>query len=159
MLLDLTPDELLSTTRSVRRRLDFDQPVSTEDLDACLELALQAPTGSLRQDWHFVVSNDPDTCRRVGEVYRREWLGRVSDDYLEATAAREPDPEHRASWLRMMESARHLAENFPRSPAVLVPCIEGRLDGAPASLQARLALPAPAPRPCASGPASVTLGG
>lgn len=135
-MLDLTPDEVLTTTRSVRRRLDLDRPVSMELLDECLEIALQAPTGSLRQDWHFVVSNDAEQCRAVGEVYRRVWLGLVSDDYLERQAAAEVDESARDDWLNMMGSARHLAENFPLVPAILVPCIDGRLDGAPAIQQA-----------------------
>lgn len=136
MLLDMSPDEMLATTRSVRRRLDFDRSVDPELLKQCLELGLQAPTGSLRQDWHFVASTDADQCRQVGEVYKRVWNGLVTDDYLAAAAERETDPTARAAWLRMMESARHLADNFPEIPAVLVPCIDGRLDGAPAALQA-----------------------
>lgn len=135
-LLPLDPDALLSTTRSVRKRLDFDRPVDPALLEQCLDLALQAPTGSLRQDWHFVVTTDPDQCRQVGEIYKRVWNGLVSDEYLERTAAAEPDPAARASWLRMMESARHLADNFPRIPALMVPAIDGRLDGAPAAVQA-----------------------
>lgn len=136
MALDLTPDEMLATTRSVRRRLEMGRDVPTDVLRECLELGLQAPTGSLRQDWHFVVSNDRAQCRAVGEVYKRVWLGMVSEDYLAKSAEREPDPVARAAYLRMMASARHLAEHFPEIPAVLVPCIDGRLDGAPATLQA-----------------------
>ncbi|MGF1598935.1 MAG: nitroreductase family protein [Acidimicrobiales bacterium] len=136
MLLPLTPDEVLSTTRAVRRRLDVARDVPMAVLDECLELALQAPTGSLRQDWHFVVSNDRDQCRAVGEIYSRVWHGMVSDEYLARAAESEPDEAHRASWLDMMGSARHLADHFPEVPAVLVPCIDGRLDGASAGLQA-----------------------
>lgn len=136
MLLPLSPDEMLATTRSVRKRLDLERPVSEDILRECLDLALQAPTGSLRQDWHFVVSTDPDQCREVGEVYKRVWNGMVSDAYLEKSAAAEPDPAARASYLRMMDSARHLADNFPQVPALLVPCISGRLDGANAPTQA-----------------------
>lgn len=136
MLLPLTPDEMLATTRSVRRRLDLTRDVPTDVLDECLGLALQAPTASLRQDWHFVVSNDRDQCRAVGEVYQRVWLGMVNDDYLGRAAAAEPDEVARADWLNMMGSARYLAEHFPEVPAILVPCIEGRLDGATAMTQA-----------------------
>jgi nitroreductase len=135
-MLELTPDELLSTTRSVRRRLDLEREVGADVLRECLELALQAPTGSLRQDWHFVVSNDRDQCRAVGEIYRDVWLGMVTDDYLAATAERENEPTAKADWLNMMGSARHLAENFPEVPAIFVPCIEGRLEGANAMTQA-----------------------
>ncbi len=136
MMLDLTPDELLSTTRSVRRRLDLEREVGSDVLRECLELALQAPTGSLRQDWHFVVSNDRDQCRAVGEIYRDVWLGLVSEDYLAASAARETDEVARDDWLNMMGSARYLAEHFPEVPAVFVPCIEGRTEDAPVITQA-----------------------
>ena len=136
MMLDLTPDELLSTTRSVRRRLDLERQVGSDVLRECLELALQAPTGSLRQDWHFVVSNDRDQCRAVGEIYRDVWLGLVSEDYLAASAARETDEVARDDWLNMMGSARYLAEHFPEVPAVFVPCIEGRTEDAPVITQA-----------------------
>ena len=134
--LSLSADEVLATTRAVRRRLDFDRPVSDATLRECLELALQAPTGSLRQDWHFVVSTDPEQCRSVGTIYQEVWLGRIDDNYLAKTATAETDPSARADWVRMMDSARYLAENFPRTPAIFIPCIEGRLDGAPAGLQA-----------------------
>jgi nitroreductase len=129
-------DHLLATTRSVRRRLDLERDVPDDVLRECLELALQAPTASLRQDWHFVVSNDREQCRLVGEVYKRNWLGLVTDDYLAASAEREADESARGDWLNMMGSARHLAEHFPEVPAMLVPCIEGRLDGASAMTQA-----------------------
>ena len=42
--LNLTADEVLTTTRSVRKRLDFDREVSTDVIMECLEIALQAPT-------------------------------------------------------------------------------------------------------------------
>src|SRR5215211_3842625 len=64
MLLDLTPDQLLATTRSVRRRLDLARPVEREVLEECLRLAQQAPTASYAQNWHFVVVTDPE--RRAG---------------------------------------------------------------------------------------------
>ncbi|MGI9614928.1 MAG: nitroreductase family protein [Acidimicrobiales bacterium] len=129
-------DHMLATTRSVRRRLDVERDVPDDVLRECLELALQAPTASLRQDWHFVVSNDRDQCRQVGEVYKRIWLGMVTDDYLAASAERESDETAKGDWLNMMGSARHLAENFPEIPAILVPCVEGRMDGASAMTQA-----------------------
>lgn len=136
MALDLTPDQMLATTRSVRRRLDLGRDVPAEVLRECLELGLQAPTGSLRQDWHFVVSNDREQCRAVGEVYRRVWLGLVTGDYRERALKVESDPAAQAAWIRMMDSARYLAEHAPEVPAFLVPCIDGRLDGASAGVQA-----------------------
>ncbi len=136
MKLELGVDEVLSTTRSVRRRLDLEKAVGEQVLRDCLDLALQAPTGSLRQDWHFVVSNDRDQCREVGLINQQVWMSMITDDYLSSSASRQGDAGDQSSWLSMMGSARHLAEVFPEVPAVFVPCISGRLDGADAMTQA-----------------------
>ena len=69
MTLELSADEVLTTTRSVRRRLNLEKEVNPEILKECLNIALQAPTGSLRQDWHYVVSTDRDQCHEVGTIY------------------------------------------------------------------------------------------
>ncbi|HET6210696.1 MAG TPA: nitroreductase family protein, partial [Jatrophihabitans sp.] len=69
--LPLSPDELLSTTRAVRKRLDLSRPVPDELIRQCLQLALQAPSGSNRQGWQWLVITDPGQRRAVGEVYRR----------------------------------------------------------------------------------------
>ena len=68
---ELTPDELLTTTRAVRRRLDLTRPVARELVEECLEIALQAPTGGNRQRWSFVVVADADRRAGVAELYRR----------------------------------------------------------------------------------------
>src|SRR5258706_16458635 len=70
-VLDLSPDELLTTTRSVRRRLDFSRPVEPEVIKQCLEIALRAPTGGNRQGWHFVVVTDVEKRQALGDIYRR----------------------------------------------------------------------------------------
>src|SRR5579884_3108355 len=72
-LLHLSPEELLTTTRSVRRRLDFSRPVEPEVIRECLEIALQAPTGSYSQGWHFVVVTDTQQRQLLAEVYRKGW--------------------------------------------------------------------------------------
>ena len=136
MTLELSADEVLTTTRSVRRRLNLEKEVSPEILKECLNIALQAPTGSLRQDWHFVVSTDRDQCREVGTIYQEVWTKMVTDDYLNASASKQGEKGDQASWLNMMGSARHLAETFPEVPAIFVPCISGRLEGADAMTQA-----------------------
>jgi nitroreductase len=71
MTLDLTPDQLLSTTRAVRKRLDLDRPVPRSLIEECVDLATQAPTGRNRQRWHFIVVTDPDRRRLVGDIFRR----------------------------------------------------------------------------------------
>src|SRR6516164_6559168 len=70
MNLNLTADEVLNSTRSVRKRLDFDKPVSREVLMECLDLALQAPTGSHAQGWQFVFITDPDKKKALADIYR-----------------------------------------------------------------------------------------
>ena len=69
MTLNLSVDELLTTTRSVRKRLDFDKPVPREVLMECLELALQAPTGSNSQGWQWVFVEDADKKKAIGDIY------------------------------------------------------------------------------------------
>ena len=80
--LDLTPDDLLTTTRTVRKRLDLDRPVGIEIIRECLEIALQAPSGSNRQGWQWVVVTDAEQRRRVGDIYREE-----TQRYLESKYA------------------------------------------------------------------------
>jgi nitroreductase len=73
--LGLTADEVLTTTRAVRKRLDLTRPVDPEELRECLEIALQAPTGANRQNWHFVVVTNPTTIAALGDLYRRGIAG------------------------------------------------------------------------------------
>src|SRR5690242_20369614 len=70
MTLNLTVDELLTTTRSVRKRLDFDKPVPRDLVMECLELALQAPTGSNAQGWQWVFVEDPAKKKALADIYR-----------------------------------------------------------------------------------------
>jgi len=72
-LLDLTPDELLSTTRAVRKRLDFERPVERELVDECLALAQQAPNGSNAEPWRFVVVTEAAARAKLAECYRTGW--------------------------------------------------------------------------------------
>ena len=117
-------DHVLSTTRAVRKRLDFDRPVPREVVEECLQLALQAPTGSNRQGWHFVIVTDAEKKRRIGELYRESW-------YAYANAGRpsyqEDDPRHRQQ-PRVISSAQYLADRFGEVPLMVIPCIEGRVD-------------------------------
>ena len=125
-LLPLNLDELLSTTRAVRKRLDFDRPVERSLIEECLRIALQAPTGGNRQRWHFVVVTDAAKRRAIAELYRRGW-----HVYLHFE-----DPVREAVQRRVGESAQYLADNLERAPVFLIPCLPGRMDGLPASAQA-----------------------
>lgn len=126
----LSADELLTTTRSVRKRLDFDKPVSREVIIECLELALQAPTGSNAQGWQWVFVTDPAKKTALADIYRSN-----ANPYLDL-----PTPERgdiRDDQVgAVMNSAKYLNENFEKAPVLMVPCLEGRPDGAPAGMQA-----------------------
>ena len=133
--LPLTPDELLSTTRAVRKRLDFTRPVEPSVLDECLRLAQQAPTASNWQDWHFVVVTDPEKRAGLAELYRRG-----GESYLHRPSALPnihfDDPERQAQTARIWESARYLLEHIHEVPVHVIPCVAGRTDGLPAVSQA-----------------------
>src|SRR6185437_11522030 len=73
VLLPLSPDELLSTTRSVRKRLDLNRPVERTVIEDCLRLAQQAPTASNRQHWHFIVVTEAAKRLALAELYRKAW--------------------------------------------------------------------------------------
>jgi nitroreductase len=128
--LPLTPDELLSTTRAVRRRLDLERPVERDLLEECLALAQQAPTGGFAQNWHFVVVTDPERRAALGELWRRggeRYIGRRVEAAQEGGSGMVQ---------RMVASVQHLYDTIDRVPVHVVPCIEGRTDGTPAALQA-----------------------
>jgi nitroreductase len=128
MMPELTTDELLSTTRSVRKRLDLTRPVEREVLEDCLRLAQQAPTASYSQNWHFVVVTDAGRRAALGELWRK-----VAGPYLERrTEAAAADP-HVA---RIGDAVRHLAEHIHEVPVHVVPCVEGRTDTASTFQQA-----------------------
>lgn len=129
MILDLTPDQLLSTTRSVRKRLDLERPVEPEIVMECLELALQAPTGSNRQGWHWMFITEPDKKQALAEIYRRNFIA-YRDSGARPTYE---DSDSRAQrQTAVTDSANHLADHFHEVPILMIPLIEGRLDNLPA---------------------------
>lgn len=129
-ILDLTLDELLTTTRSVRKRLDFDKPVPREVLMECLELALQAPTGSNAQGWQWMFVEDAAKRKAIADVYRvaaTPYLDMPKPEYGDSRDERTP---------LVMDSAKYLNEHLEEAPVFLIPCLEGRPDGAPAGISA-----------------------
>jgi nitroreductase len=126
MKLNLTADEVLTTTRSVRKRLDFDRPVDRATVEECLNIALQAPTGSNRQGWHWVVIEDSALRRAVAGVYRTNF-----EMYRSMPAAEYGETDSRGQRQgNILDSAVYLSDNFHRVPLLLVPCLWGRLDNA-----------------------------
>lgn len=119
MLLDLTPDELLSTTRAVRKRLDLTRPVEREVIEECLGLAQQAPTASYSQNWHFVVVTDAGKRAALGELWRE-----VAFPYLErGSGPREGQMQ------RIGDAVVHLANHIHEVPVHVIPCVVGRYEG------------------------------
>lgn len=133
MDLDLSADELLSTTRSVRKRLDLDRPVERSVIEECLELAIQAPTGSNAQGWHWVVVTDGALKAQIAEHYAAGF-----DPYFSAGGAAYPADDPRGErQAAVSSSARYLRDHFHEVPAMLIPCQWGRVPGdAPAGAHA-----------------------
>jgi nitroreductase len=135
---NLTPDELLTTTRSVRRRLDLTRPVPLELVRECLQIALQAPSASNRQTWQWLVITDPDLRAAIGTFYAR-----AVERYLASPAAAgklfADDPDRAPVQRRVGESVAYLGKHMGEVPVLVIPALRvggsGRL---PAGSQASL---------------------
>lgn len=131
MKLNLSADDLLRTTRAVRKRLDFDRSVEPEVIKECLEYAVQAPTGSNSQGWQWLVVTDADKRQALADIYRKGWELYTTMDGNAATAYKGDDPDRIAQQERVTDSATYLADNFERVPVMVIPCLPMRLDGLP----------------------------
>ncbi len=128
-------DYILTTTRSVRLRLDFDRPIAPSVINECLEIALQAPTASNSQQWQWFVITDPDKIAGIAAIYR--------DSFMQLAAARAdegprwPEGDSRAAAAEgVTRSATYLANEMHRCPALLIACINGRVEDAGPMAQA-----------------------
>ena len=121
-----TVDELLSTTRAVKRRLDLDRPVDLGTVRSCLALATQAPVGHHDQDWRFIVVTDPGTRARLGELYRIGF-DRYAASLTGASDGSDQDNHRVGSELResLSTSALFLLDNYGRVPVLVVACFGG----------------------------------
>src|SRR5262249_15429027 len=123
--LDLSVDELLTTTRAVRKRLDISKPVPRAVLEECLELALQAPNGSNRNEWRWIIIDDPVMIAKLAQEYRAA-MGILQ-------SGQQPSPMSPAGEVpregKLMESALSLPEKLDKMPAMLIPLMPGRPDG------------------------------
>jgi len=129
-----TVDHLLTTTRSVRKRLDFTRPVPTELIQRCIDIALQAPTGSNQQGWSFVVVTDAGKRRALADLYRKAFRFYVENPDLRRTY--EPDDLRTRQMPRILDSATYLAEHLHEAPVHVIPCVEGRVEQAGVVAQA-----------------------
>ena len=113
-------DELLTTTRAVRKRLDLTRPVDPDVILECVRLAMQAPTASNAQDWRWLVITDADKRAAIAEIYRS-----IGAEYLAHAVANASDPQTR----RVYQSALGLTETLVRVPVHVIPCLLRRLEG------------------------------
>jgi nitroreductase len=118
----MTADEVLTTTRAVRKRLDFDRPVDPELLRECVRVALQAPVGSNRPKMRFVIVTDPDLKAQVGRVYGEVYQGYRQSAGYPANAGSDED---QATMRRVAESADVLGERMGEAPVLVLGCFDG----------------------------------
>lgn len=137
----LTPDELLTTTRSVRKKLDLSRPVNRNVIEDCVKVALQAPSASNSQKWAFLAVTDQSLKDELSRLYRRG-----SESYFAAAAAvrnREslnssPTTMTQAAIERLRSSAQFLVEHLSEVPVLVIPCYHGRPEKIPFAAQAAL---------------------
>ena len=124
MRLNLSADEVLATTRSVRKRLDFDRTVERQIVMECLELALQAPTGSNSQGWQWVFVEDQGKKDALAAIYRERF-----EMYRTMPRATYDEGDTRAERMdAVVDSAGYLSDNFEKVPIMMIPCIKSRVD-------------------------------
>ena len=125
MKLGLSVDEVLTTTRAVRKRLDVSRPVPRALIEECLELALQAPNGSNRNGWRWVIVDEPVLVEKLAAEYR------AAMGLLNSGAIPTPNPLNSGipGEEKILQSAYALVEKLPKIPAFVIPLMPGRPDG------------------------------
>lgn len=122
-VVELSVDALLTTTRSVRKRLDLTRPVPFGLIRECLEIAVQAPTSSNLQNWGFIVVTDAAQRRAIAEVYRRTWELIIASPFAVANRFQD-DPARNREQRKVSDSASYLAEHIGEVPVLMIPCVE-----------------------------------
>ena len=115
-------DELLSTTRAVRRRLDFERHVPDDLLLRCIELAEQAPTGGDIASRRWIVIRDPEVKAKLAELYRAAGGSNIIKRADDRRGTGHPEE-------KAVESTAHLAENLERVPVLILVTVWGVHDG------------------------------
>lgn len=126
-------DHVLTTTRSVRKRLDLTRPVDPKIIEEAIDIAIQAPTGSNVQGWQFVVVTDPKTKQAIADLYRKG-----ADLYRtqRPRATYPPDDPRAKQQVRMAASGASLYQHMQDVPAIVFFGIEGRVETEPLAAQA-----------------------
>lgn len=129
-------DHLLTTTRSVRKRLDFKRPVDLGVLERCIEIAYQAPTGSNAQGWHMLVVTDAAKRAALAKLYKQAFT--MYRGMAESAPQVQQGDPRRDQTLRIIDSAEYLTEHLQEAPVHVIPCIEGRVENGPVIMQASI---------------------
>jgi nitroreductase len=124
--LGLTADEVLTTTRAVRKRLDLNRPVEMSVIKECLEIAIQAPVGGNTPRFTFIIVTDPIKRLALAEIYRRFWNEHMAP-------APRPGETVNTGYEQIAPSVIHLAEHMHEVPVLMVACITGRSSRIPGS--------------------------
>jgi len=124
-----TVDQLLTTTRTVRKRLDLSKPVEPEVIQECLEIAIQAPNGGNQNRYHFVVVTDPAKRAAIGAIYKRVYY----QEHVPLSGAGDPGlPVYQQRSGSIRDSASYLADHLGEVPVHIIPSGIDRLPEAPA---------------------------
>jgi nitroreductase len=119
-------EAVMTTTRAVRRRLDFERDVPRALLEECLALAVQAPSGGNAQDWRFIMVERAELRAQLGQIYHRAFIRFVEEPLsasgADAEVAKGRLSNRNAATDRMLEDAKYLAENIHRSPWMVIAC-------------------------------------
>jgi nitroreductase len=138
-LLPLDPDQLLGTTRAVRKRLDFSRPVDDSLVRECVALAMQSPSGSNNMTMQFVVVRDEAKRRAIGDIYRRCYEIYRSLDGIYIGSIDKGGESENAQQRRSASSADFLADRMGDAPVLVIACNAGaRVEGAPAMMAASM---------------------
>jgi nitroreductase len=120
-------DHLLTTTRTVRRRLDLSRPVEPEVIQECLEIAIQAPNGGNQNRYHFVVVTDPAKRAAIGAIYKKVFY----EEHVSLSGAGDPGlPVYQKRSENIQDSAIYLADHLGEVPVHIIPCVESRFENA-----------------------------
>ena len=115
-------DKLLTTTRSVRKRLDLARPVPRDVVLECIDVAVQAPTGGNRQPWRWLVIDDPDVIGKLAAIYRK-----LGDSYLAEGRKVAESSGNLGVMDSILTSSEHLNEHLHEVPMMVIPCLLDRL--------------------------------
>ncbi len=131
---ELNTDEVLTTTRAVRRRLDFARPVPRDVVETCLEIAFQAPNGSNLNTWHWIVVDDSRLVKEMARIYNAGL-----DDFIATLGDATGDAylgAHIPGFEKISASTAYLREHLHRAPVLVLPLMGARTDGASLFFQA-----------------------